>query len=112
MTPADVYSGAIWEAGAVVVDVQEVFDPWAPEETRGNGESRRSSWLVHARYAGRRYTLLIGGDGLPLHCDGLNDRRAPAQVELAAYRMLFAERAPALLAALDRPKLGHDGQAN
>jgi len=75
----------------VIVDVQELADAGAPDSR---------SWLVRARYAGRRHTLLIGGDdGLPLAHNGQVGERAPAPVERAAYRLVFAERAPELLAA-------------
>ena len=78
----------------VVADVQECSDAWSPG----------SSWLVTVRYHdGSLHTLLVGGDGLPLHYDGLAGMRAPARAEVAAYELVFAERAPELLAALDGP---------
>lgn len=81
---------------AVIVDVQECQDRWA---------SDGRAWLITARCAGRSHKLLVSGDGLPLHCNGAVGERAPRAVERAAFRLVFAERAEELLAALDRRAL-------
>jgi hypothetical protein len=101
----------------VIVDVQECADPWATTDHASSAHAivapetvelattdqplestpYSRSWLIHARYGGQRHTLLIGGEGAPLHWNGHAGARAPEEVERAAYEFVFAERAPALL---------------
>lgn len=99
----------------VIVDVQECADPWATTDQATVEHAALAlattdqplestpcsrSWLIHARYGGQRHTLLIGGEGAPLHWNGHAGARAPEELERAVYEFVFAERANALLTML------------